>query len=75
MHERQFFRCERTQQKNELTGWALASHSLRPKLMTARVQKAAFRHSNDFLSAIASYAGYVLPCFATGLPCSSLIFP
>jgi hypothetical protein len=22
MHERQFFRCERTQQKNELTGWA-----------------------------------------------------
>jgi len=55
--------------------WALASHSLRPKLMTACVQKAAFRHSNDFLSAIASYAGYVLPCFATGLPCSSLIFP
>ena len=38
MHERQFFRCERTQQKNELTGWALSNHSLQIERMTGLAQ-------------------------------------
>ena len=55
--------------------WALSGHSLRSKLMTVHVQIAAFRRINYVLSAIVSCAGYLLPCFATSLPCSSSVFP
>ena len=75
MHERQFFRCERTQQKNELTGWAHFGRLLHVSQMTANWGRAAFQADEYILGIIVNFVRNKLPFSVTWLACSSGFFP